>query len=144
MSMTFGGEKAKHKEKYSYPDHPYYLALKFGLERVYELLKLNEQSGTTHVICESRGRKEDKELELQFRRICDGDNRHRKAYDMEVLIKNKLSNSIGLQVADMTARPLALSKLRPVQPNRAMDVIRRKLYTGRHGAVQGNGLKFFP
>jgi len=39
----------------------------------------------------------------------------------------KAANSSGLQLADLTARPIALSHLRPNQPNRAFEIIRTKL-----------------
>jgi hypothetical protein len=49
-----------------------------------------------------------------------------------------------MQLADLTARPIGLSVLRPGQANRALDVLEEKFY--RDGAVnkQGMGLKVFP
>ena len=46
----------------------------------------------------------------------------------------KAANASGLQLADLTARPIALSRLRPGQPNRAFKIIEPKL----------GGLKCFP
>ena len=37
------------------------------------------------------------------------------------------SNSSGLQLADLIARPIGLHKLKPEQPNRAYDVIEEKV-----------------
>ncbi len=55
--------------------NPYHLALLFGLERVYRLLVEHGQgSRIAHFIVEARGKREDTELELEFRRICEGDN----------------------------------------------------------------------
>jgi hypothetical protein len=138
-------DKNKHYTRYVSPAHPYHLALMFGLERLYDFLKLNsQQDKQTHVIVECRGTKEDNELELEFRRICDGVNRTSKSYPFEVVMKNKLSNCEGLQLADLMARPIGLSVLRPNQPNRSFDIIKEKFFAGRHGIVKGNGLKVFP
>lgn len=138
-------DKLKHKARYVRPHHPYDLALKFGLERVYSCLLSNGQGDrVTTVICEARGAREDRELELAFRRVCDGDNRARRRYPLEILIADKKTNSEGLQLADLLARPIGIHVLRPGQPNRAWDVLRSKLYAGEHGTVFGNGLKVFP
>ena len=44
------------------------------------------------------------------------------------LLANKKSNSSGLQLADLTARPIGLKYLRPGQENRAYDIIAPKIY----------------
>lgn len=114
-------------------------------ERVQHFLHLQGQADRrTTVVCESRGLKEDKELELAFRRVCDGDNRGRRPYGLEIVIADKRTNSEGLQLADLVVRPAGLHALRPDQPNRAWDVLETKLFTGPFGVVMGNGLKIFP
>jgi hypothetical protein len=119
--------------------------MQFGLERVAHFLSLRGQgNGETMVICEARGAKEDAELELEFRRVCDGANRSRRPYPLRIVIADKKTNSEGLQLADLTARPAGLSVLRPEQPNRAWDVLKDKLFTGHAGCVTGNGMKVFP
>ena len=138
-------DKAKHKARYLSPEHPYHLALKYGLERVHHFLQMHGQADRrTAVVCEARGPKEDKEMELAFRRVCDGDNRGRRPYALDIVIADKRANSEGLQLADLVARPTGLRVLRPEQPNRAWDVLATKLFSGTHGVVQGNGLKVFP
>lgn len=138
-------DKVKHKARYTAPDHPYHLALKYGLERVHEFLTQQGQTErSTAVVCEARGAREDKEIELAFRRVCDGDNRSRRPYRLNIVVADKKCNSEGLQLADLLARPVGLQVLRPTQANRAWDVLQTKLYAGRHGVVQGNGLKVFP
>lgn len=138
-------DKVRHKERYTQPYHPYHLALKFGLERIYKFMFHEGQNDrVTHVVCEARGPKEDKELELEFLRVCDGDNRSGRPYPFKLILKNKQSNSEGLQLADLTARPVGLSILRPDQPNQAYEVIKTKLYRGNQDCVTGNGLKVFP
>lgn len=138
-------EKERHLQKYTNPYHPYHLALQFGLERIYSFLKEREQHDKiTHVIFEERGPKEDMELELEFRRVRDGQNRAKKLLPFNIVMASKKSNSTGLQLADITARPLGLSVLRPEQKNQALDIIKKKLYRGRFDCVTGNGLKVFP
>lgn len=138
-------DKVRHKARYMSPAHPYHLALKYGLERVYSFLLLQrQQDRLTTIVCEARGAKEDNEMELAFRRVCGGDNRSNCSYPLRLVIADKKANSEGLQLADLVARPVGLHVLRPDQPNRAWDVLRTKLFGGRHGVVQGNGLKVFP
>jgi hypothetical protein len=138
-------DKVKHKARYLSPEHPYHLALKYGLERVHHFLQMQGQADRrTAVVCEARGLKEDKEIELAFRRVCDGDNRGRRPYALDIVIADKRSNSEGLQLADLVARPAGLHVLRPQQANRAWDVLATKLFVGAYGVVQGNGLKVFP
>jgi hypothetical protein len=138
-------DKVRHRDRYAVPFHPYHLAMQFGLERVAHFLRLHSQlDRRTHVVFEARGAKEDKELELEFRRVCGGANRARRALPLEIVVADKKSNSEGLQLADLTARPIGLHVLRPSQPNRAWDVLRHKLFTGNHGQTRGNGLKVFP
>jgi hypothetical protein len=146
MTMVFVViDKVKHKARYNNPEHPYHLAMQYGLERVAAFLDIKGQSNaTTWVVCEARGKKEDAELELEFRRVCGGMNRTGKPFPMQIYIADKKTNSEGLQLADLTARPAGLHVLRPNQSNRAWDVLQTKLFTGRHGQPRGNGLKVFP
>ncbi|AGU48481.1 hypothetical protein VAPA_1c13670 [Variovorax paradoxus B4] len=140
-------DKAKHKAKYSQPTHPYHLSLQFGLERLHSFLKSKNvpNDAVTHIVCEARGKKEDDDLELAFRRVCDGDNRAGKNFPFNIVIADKKTNSEGLQLADLTARPIGLSVVRPGQQNQAFDVLKTKLFTGRGGfTIHGNGLKIFP
>jgi hypothetical protein len=140
-------DKNKHKAKYSQPIHPYHWGLQMGLERLHDFLASKGVPGeaTTHVVCEARGAKEDADLELAFRRVCDGDNRNRRAYPFTIVIADKKTNSEGLQLADLTARPIGLSVIRPLQANQAFEVLKAKFFTGRRGrTMTGNGLKVFP
>lgn len=130
--------------------NPYHLALGFCLETLYEFLQEKEQhEKKTFVVVECRGKKEDDDLELEFRRICDGNNRLNQSLPFEVLFSDKKAMSSGLQLADLVARPIGLSVLRPEQENRAFDVLKRKFYCdgGRAGVgkdYEGLGLKIYP
>lgn len=121
-------DKIQHKRKYSKPAHPYHLAMQLGLERIYGFLRSKGQcERDTHFIFEARGSKEDLDLELAFRRVCDGDNFTGATYPFQIVIADKKTNCEGLQVADLTARPIGLSVLRPGQENRAYEILRKKM-----------------
>lgn len=143
-------DKMQLLQKSSPSPNPYHLALGFCLETLFEFLEEKKQdNATTHVIVERRGKKEDDELELEFRRICDGSNRQGKTLPFDVIFADKKTNSAGLQLADLVARPVGLSVLRPTQPNRAFDVLKRKFFCsgGRDAVGEGfenYGLKIYP
>ena len=131
-------------------DNPYHLALRHCLETLFDLVKEKKQEDlVTHVIVEKRGAKEDDELELEFRRICDGDNKYQRDLPFSIRMAAKASNSAGLQLADLVARPIGRHVLNPEQPNQAFDVLRRKFYCEGGRQAVGNGydqwgLKHFP
>ncbi len=132
------------------PPNPYHLALGFCLETLHGLMQEKKQDDLrTHVVVEQRGKKEDAELELVFRRICDGANRLGRPLPYEIVFADKKANSAGLQLADLVARPVGLSILRPGQVNRAFEVLKRKFYCsgGRQKVGEGYdgwGLKVHP
>ena len=130
--------------------NPYHIALGYCLEALHEFLQEKHQDEKkTHVIVECRGKKEDDELELEFRRICDGANRFSSQLPFDVLFADKKAMSSGLQLADLVARPVGLSVFKPEQPNQAFEVLKEKFYCvgGREGVgkgFEGMGLKIFP
>jgi hypothetical protein len=131
--------------QYTSPANPYDISLSFGLERVYRhRADLGQAANRIPVIVERRGKKEDGELELAFRRICAGTNFLGKELPYELVMIDKKANSAGLQIADLTARPIGIKTLRPQQTNRAYDIILRKLRQSPTGEVKGWGLKMFP
>ncbi|HEY3271610.1 MAG TPA: DUF3800 domain-containing protein [Geothrix sp.] len=135
------------RAQYKTPHHPYHLSMEFGLERIMRFLEGagNDQGGrVTHVIVESRGKLEDAELELEFRRICNGSNYRQRRFPMEIIFASKHVNCSGLQLADLVARPIGRYVMDPTQPNRAWDLIEPKLFRSPQGNIQGWGLKCFP
>jgi len=127
-------DKLKLTKKYPKPWNPYELALHFCMERLLMFLTGMGQAGKrVHVVFECRGKAEDTELELAFRRIVDGANgwgwveRDFSVMEFEPKFAKKSVNSTGLQLADLTARPIAIKTLRPTQANRAYDVILTKM-----------------
>lgn len=134
------------KERYSEPGNPYHIGLRFCMERVYAHLgDLGQLGKTTHCIFEKRGRNEDNILEFEFRRIRDGGNyRTSKMDELEICFADKKSNSSGLQLADLFARPIGLHFLRPHQNNRTAAIIAGKFRRSPEGKILGWGLKTFP
>ncbi|WP_196138996.1 DUF3800 domain-containing protein [Aliikangiella sp. G2MR2-5] len=130
--------------------NPYHIALGHCLETLHEfLLEKKQHEKKTHVVVECRGKKEDSELELEFRRICDGNNRFSLPLTFEVMFSDKKAMSSGLQLADLVARPIGLNVLRPEQENRAFEVLKKKFYCdgGRENVgvgYRGVGLKIVP
>lgn len=125
--------KDKLVQKYSTPFNPYQIGLLFCLEKAVDvLIKNGQESKLCHVLIEGRGAKEDRDLELEFRRICDNQgNWGYKAIDfrrmpLQMFCIDKKSNSSGLQLADLIARPIALKVLRPDQSNKTHDILEKK------------------
>ncbi len=135
--------KQKLRELYVKPFNPYFLAVKFGLERIEKYREALRDKGTLHVVFESRGKKEDDELELEFRRVCRA-NQLGRTLDMEPVFVKKEANHCGVQIADLVARPVGLQVLRPDQPNRAWTILETKFRRSPAGQVDGWGLKCFP
>jgi len=137
--------KDKLAERYLNAGNPYHLALAFCMERTYRYLE--EHGATdknTHIVVERRGKREDDTLELEFRRICDGMNYFGKHLPFEIVMAHKQSNSAGLQLADLTARPIGRYILNKQQGNRAFDIIKKKMRRDNWGKIEGYGLKIFP
>ena len=130
--------------------NPYHLALRHCLETLFDLVKEKGQDSLeTHVIVECRGKKEDDELELEFRCICDGENKYKQDLPFKVRMAAKTSNSAGLQLADLVARPIGRHVINPEQANQAFEVLRSKFYCegGRDKVGKDYeqwGLKHFP
>lgn len=130
--------------------NPYHIALGICLEVLREFLAEKGQDQLqTHVVVECRGKKEDAELELEFRRICDGENQGNRQLPFNIVFADKKTNLTGLQLADLVARPVGLNYIRPKQANQAFELLKRKLFCdgGRHGVGKGYenvGLKIYP
>ncbi|NPU11373.1 DUF3800 domain-containing protein [Bradyrhizobium sp. 83002] len=93
-------DKAAHVKKYSAPADQYSIALGFCIERLQRFLIDKGQTNLqTHLQVECRGKAEDAKLELEFRRICDGQNAVGKMQNVEIRFMDKKHNSTGLQLS---------------------------------------------
>ena len=130
--------------------NPYHIALDICLESLRGFLAEKKQDHLqTHLVVECRGKKEDRELELEFRRIRDGSALGSKPLPFEIVFADKKTNLAGLQLADLVARPVGLNYIRPSQPNQAFDLLKRKFYCdgGRErvgSGYEGLGLMIYP
>jgi hypothetical protein len=113
-----------------FPDNPYVVALRYALEEIYRFLKFKQiESMQYFFVFERRGPKEDQDLELEFRRIADGQNVFRIPFPgFNIRFADKRSNSTGMQLADLTARPIGVHYLRPEQPNRSYETLVSKIH----------------
>ena len=143
-------DKRKLKKPEDAETNPYHKALGYCMEALYEFLKEKDQhEKKTHIVFECRGEREDKDLELEFRRTCDGNNRLGITLPFDILLADKKVMSSGLQLADLVARPIGLRTLRPEQENRAFEVLKKKFYCdGGRSQVgtgyEGVGMKIYP
>ncbi|WP_076418070.1 DUF3800 domain-containing protein [Colwellia sp. UCD-KL20] len=126
-------------------ENPYHVAMQFGLERVFYFLQEKKQvNKKTHIVFERRGKKEDNELELEFRRLLDQSNINGMAESLDIIFADKKVNSTGLQLADMVARPIGRHIMEPTQVNRAFEIIEKKFRRSPQGNIKGWGLKCYP
>lgn len=138
-------DKQRLVETYAAPGNPYHVALGFGLERINGYLRHRKQLGTTHVVVERRGKREDAELRAEFEAICQGARVSGQRLPLELVFAGKASNAPGLQFADLIARPVGMHVHRPMQSNRAFDALRGKFHCRpRDARIAGWGLKVFP
>lgn len=118
------------RKRYANPWNPYEVAMHFCMEKLCRRLLIDGQRDKlVHVMFESRGKAEDRQLELEFRRIV-ANQAHwgwRKvdftACRFEPIFAAKAANLAGHQISDLIARPLALRSWKPDQPNRAAEAI---------------------
>jgi hypothetical protein len=145
-------DKRRLLEKYLYPKNPYDISLQFILERIGFEVQPRISASEVPIRAESRGKKEDGELREEFDRICSGNstlspNSHLPSQifsKMCLHFHKKKENIVGIQLADLIARPIGINYLRPNQQNRAYEIIRRKFRTSPAGEIEGYGLKIFP
>jgi len=122
-------DKKRMRDTGEVADNPYHIALRFCLEQLREFLAEKDQlAAQTHIVVECRGKKEDAELELEFRRVCDGANKFGVPLPFSIVFADKKANSSGLQLADLVARPIGLSVVRPDQANRAFNILKEKFF----------------
>lgn len=127
-------KKEPFTEKYKTPWNPYEVAMHFCLEKVCDFLRHNGQAGRkAHVLFEGRGKVEDQQLELEFRRITSNQRQWGwkrvdfSVCEFEPLFVPKAANMAGHQITDLIARPMAIKALNPLQENRAFEALKAKI-----------------
>lgn len=133
-------DKRRLQKQYPKPQSPYNLELLFCLERATKFLsEMGQKERLTHIIVEARGKKEDAELELEFRRII---MQQKGLAKFDIIFSDKKSNGAGLQIADLMAHPIGRYVINPKQGNRSYNIVEKKFYKYPH--QEGKGLKIFP
>lgn len=116
-------------------DYIYHHALWECVKKLYQFLKLNGSANQlTHIIAESRGKVEDRNLLRAFSEISYAidftDEQSPLKYHtehMELLFAEKKINSAGLQIADLVGHPIGRHAINPEQPNQAFKHIKNKI-----------------
>lgn len=97
----------------------YLLGLRQGIEGIREFISAQEINETdVSLVLESRSKKQDKQVIAELKNLT---------FLGKFVIAPKTSMSTGLQIADLVARPIGLSRLWPDQPNRSLDAIKNKI-----------------
>ncbi|MBA4747822.1 MAG: DUF3800 domain-containing protein [Sphingopyxis sp.] len=129
-------DKLALKQRYVRPYDPYDIALRMNMEQLGLFLKENQQHNRLcHLIAESRGRKEDSQLELEFRRVLDptrgwglADRFSFAETPMQLKFVEKKVNSAGLQIADLCGQPIGRHILKPDLVSRPYDIVKEKFH----------------
>ncbi len=104
---------------------------------------------TGYILAESRGQLEDGLLDEEYGRLRE----YGSAYQADLTNitgldgKAGASNIVGLQIATLSAYPIAAKVLRPDKEQLAFDVLKGKIDAAppsKGGAILGYGLKIFP
>lgn len=122
-------------------DDMYATAARSCLQRINRFLNDHgQQDRLTHVFLERRGRREDRALTDSL--IEGGNGRMREPLTIPVRIQfaAKEGNLVGMQIADLAARPIVLSIAQPERANRAYDVLAPKIWRSSRGETMGWGL----
>lgn len=132
------------------PQSSYLMCIDFVMERFVHFLQHEGRDGKGLVVAESRGLKEDAIVHAEFIRlhlqgtqfVSQSDFRRQLRPHIEFYRKSR--NSSGLEVADLTARPLAEIVLDPEGDPARWNVFRDKLYDGGKDEPHKYGLKVYP
>ena len=135
----------------SLPEHPYLMALDFLIERAVMALETDFNGGRAKVIAESRGPNEDALLQYEFARLhLEG-----TSYIHQSWIRQQLQPGIhfeakgglygtGLQLADLSARPIAEKVIAPGSIPERWPEIAKKLCRAQGTKNSILGLKIIP
>lgn len=152
-------DKKEHKERYVvWRFHPYHYCLTVLLERYVQYLARISQMGD--VLVESRGKKENMQLERAYRYIYEHGSDHvpvkyfqERLTSAHLKIKPKSANVAGLQLADVIANPSCRSLI--CEKTKAemiaefgksiQAILKENKYLKRFdGAIPGWGTKWLP
>jgi hypothetical protein len=135
----------------SLPEHPYLMALDFLLERVLMVLDDEFNGGRAKVVAESRGALEDALLQYEFARLhLDGTSYMHSSWFRQQMhpgihFESKGGQyATGLQLADLSARPIAEKVVSPTTTPDRWSEVARKLSRAQGTKNSILGLKIIP
>ena len=108
-------------------DNPYRSALDVGLVQVTKYLRANHERRLTHVVVESRGKNEDRDLKGAFAQFCEPSG-PLDGCNLELVFASKQHSHCGLQLADLVARPIGRHVISPTQENRSYQILSQKFW----------------
>ena len=126
-------DKAAHTKQYGKLGSDVYdIAFTFVLERsVFFLDEQHAGDKRLHIIIEKRGKKKDSALQKHFQQLCTRGTGYVSperihAYATDIEFKAKMEEVNELQLADLTACPIARYVMDPTRANRAFHVLESK------------------
>ena len=131
------------------PGSPYAICLDFVVERFLHFLWNHEQS-KGKLIAESRGERENSELQLEFLRLglCGTQYVSEKwvRYHLRPVIRFRRKEECvaGLELADIVAGPIGSKCLDRGGVPLGWDSLKHQFYDGEQGRPESYGLKVFP
>jgi hypothetical protein len=134
----------------SLPTHLYLMAVNFLAERLALALDTHFNGAKGRLVLEARGPKEDATIQYEFARLfLDGTSYvsatfFRDQFFPGLEFRRKDSNSTGLQLADLLARPCGEKILNPCSTPGRWHVFRDRLCPGLETAHSILGLKVVP
>jgi Protein of unknown function (DUF3800) len=152
-------DKKEHQQKYRvWRFHPYHYCLTVLLERYVQFL--DRMSLVGDVMVESRGKKENRQLEGAYRFIYDHGSYHvpskmfqGRLTSRQLKIQPKTANVAGLQLADLVANPSCRSLIcdKANVPmlagfgTKIVEILQKRKYLRRYdGLIVGWGTKWLP
>ena len=139
-------DKKRLSYRYALSSGVYELALSACMRRLNDFLADREEGeGITHLVIESRGKGGDREFKSAFDSIQSGHTAEGDATKRLVIrFADKKTNAAGLQIADLSARPIGRHFIDPEQINRAWDTLETKLFRSPQGISEGWGITALP
>lgn len=134
----------------SLPQHPYLMALDFLSERLAIILDQQFDGARAQIVAEARGPAEDALIQHEFARLhldgtaYVGPSYFRQQFFPGIRFEKKTANIMGLQLADLLARPCGDKVIHPDSTPARWTAFRPKLCLGTETKHSILGLKVMP
>jgi Protein of unknown function (DUF3800) len=126
--ICVGIHKERHLEQYGpRAAHPYHYAMRLLLERIQSWQQTGDRREVL-IWAESRGKAEDQDLLAEFGRVASSGTEYRdfQGWTFRLGFIPKTGNSIGCQIADLAAYPVARHILDPSKQNQTFCALDRR------------------